>query len=117
MNTQKVATQYRLSQWAKVIQARQESGQNIKDFCQSMGISKNQYFYWQRKLRNVACTELVMQEKAMDTIPNGWLQLAPVQAQQMKEALDIEISGFHISVNAETDPELLKKVCRVLRAL
>jgi putative transposase len=117
MDTQKVATQYRLSQWAKVIQARQESGQNIKDFCQSMGISKSQYFYWQRKLRNMACTELALQEEAVETIPNGWLQLAPVQSQQMKEALDIEISGFYISVNAETDPELLKKVCRVLRSL
>ena len=117
MDTQKVATQYRLSKWAKVIQARQDSGQNIKEFCQATGISKNQYFYWQRKLRGMACTELALQEEVAENIPNGWLQLAPVQAQQMKEALDIEISGFHISVNAETDPELLKKVCRVLGSL
>jgi putative transposase len=117
MDTQKVATQYRLSQWAKVIQARQESGQNIKDFCQAAGISKSQYFYWQRKLRNAACTELAMQEKTVEPIPNGWIQLSPVQAQQMKATLDIEINGFHISVNAGTDPELLKKVCRVLGAL
>ena len=62
MDTQKVTTQYRLSQWAKIIQARQESGQNIKGFCQVMGISKSQYFYWQRKLRNMACTELTIQD-------------------------------------------------------
>ena len=117
MDTQKVATQYRLSQWAKVIQERQESGQSIKGFCQATGISKSQYFYWQRKLRNVACTELAIQEKSADPIPSGWIQLAPVQAQQMKEVLDIEINGFHIGVNARTDPELLKKVCRVLGSL
>ena len=117
MDTQKVATQYRLSQWAKVIQERQESGQSIKGFCQATGISKSQYFYWQRKLRNVACTELAIQEKSMDPIPSGWIQLASAQTQQMKEVLDIEINGFHISVNAGTDPELLKKVCRVLGSL
>jgi putative transposase len=116
VDTQKITAQYRLSQWAKIIQARQESGQNIKDFCQAMGISRSQYFYWQRKLRNMACTELALQEEVAETIPNGWLQLAP-QAQHTKVALDIEISGFHIRVNAETDPDLLKKVCRVLGSL
>ncbi|MBW2037765.1 MAG: IS66 family insertion sequence element accessory protein TnpB [Deltaproteobacteria bacterium] len=117
MDTQKVTAQYRLSQWAKVIQARQDSGQNIKDFCRATGISKNQYFYWQKKLRNAVSTELTIEEKSMDPTPNGWIQLASVQAQKMKATLDIEISGFHISVNAGTDPELLKKVCRVLGSL
>jgi len=44
MDTQKVTTQYRLSQWAKVIQARHDSGQNIKEFCQATGISRNNTF-------------------------------------------------------------------------
>ena len=117
MDTQKVTAQYRLSQWAKVIQARQDSGQTVKDFCQATGISKNQYFYWQRKLRDLACTELALQEEPVDTVPDGWLQLAPAQSQQMKEVLEIKFCGFHVSVNAETDPDLLKKVCRVLRSL
>ena len=38
MNTQKVAEEYRLSQWAQVIQAQQESGQSIKDFCEATPI-------------------------------------------------------------------------------
>ncbi|NLX91932.1 MAG: IS66 family insertion sequence element accessory protein TnpB [Firmicutes bacterium] len=117
MDTKKVTAQYRLSKWAKVIQARQHSGQNIKEFCQATGISKSQYFYWQRKLRNAACTELAIQENSVDPVPSGWIQLAPGQAQQMNSTLDIEISGFHISVNSGTDPELLKKVCRVLGSL
>ena len=117
MDTQKIATQYRLSQWAKVIQERRGSGQSIKDFCQATGISKSQYFYWQRKLRNAACTELAIQEKSVAPIPSGWIQLASVEAQQIKEELDIEINGFHISVNTGTAPELLKKVCRVLGSL
>ena len=115
MDTQKITKQYRLSQWAKVIQARQDSGQTIKDFCQATGISKNQYFYWQRKLRDMACTELALRDEILDTTPDGWLQLAPAQSQQT-ETLKIEFLGFHISVDAETDPELLKKACRVLRS-
>jgi putative transposase len=117
MDTQKVAAEYRSSQWAQVIQARLESRQNIKDFCQTAGISKNSYFYWQRKLRELACTEHAKTEEPMNIVPSGWMQLEPKQVKHAKEALNIEINGCHVTVNAETDPELLKKVCHTLRSL
>lgn len=115
MDTQKIASEYRLSQWAKVIQARQDSGKSIKDFCQAEGINRNAYFYWQRRLRYAACTEIAITEKPEVSIPSGWMQLAP--AQQTKATLGIDINGCHITVSAETDPDLLKKVCRMLRSL
>ena len=117
MDTQKVTAEYRLSQWAQVIQTQQESGQNIKDFCQTTGINRNAYFYWQKKLRKVACTELAKTEEPRNIVPSGWMQLTPKQAQHAKEALDIKINGFHVTVNAQTDLELLKKVCLTLRSL
>lgn len=119
MDTQKVATEYRLSQWVQVIQAQQESGQNIKDFCLAAGISRNAYFYWQRKLRKMACTELAKTEEPKNIVPNGWVQLAPPQpqSQQTKATLNIEINGCRVTAEADTDPELLKKVCRVLRSI
>ncbi len=60
MDTNKVAKGYRLSQWAQVMQERRKSGQSVKEYCQRSGISRNAYFYWQRKLRDAACTELVV---------------------------------------------------------
>ena len=117
MNTQKVAAEHRLSQWAQVIQRRLDSGQNIKDFCQTEGISKNTYFYWQKKLREATCTELEKTEELGNVVPSGWMQLEPKQVQHAKEVLDIEINGCHITVNAKTDPKLLKKVCYTLRSL
>ena len=97
MDTQKVTSEYR--------------------FCLANGISRNAYFYWQKKLREAACTELAKREEPTNIVPSGWMQLTPKQAQHTKESLDIEISGCHVTVNAETDPELLEKVCRVLRSL
>jgi len=117
MDTQKVATEYRLSQWAQVVQARLDSGQSIKGFCQAAGISRNAYFYWQKRLRKAACAELKKSEEVGNLVPNGWMQLAQLQPQQMKATLDIEISCCHVTASADTDTELLKKVCRVLRSL
>lgn len=117
MDTKKVTSEYRLSQWAQVIQTRLGSGQSIKDFCKAAGISKNAYFYWQKKLREAACTEFENAEAPNNIVPSGWMQLNPKQEQHEKEVLSIEINGCHVTVNAETDPELLKKVCRALRSL
>lgn len=117
MDTQKITAEYRLSQWAQVIKTQQESGQNIKDFCQTTGLSRNAYFYWQKKLRKVACTELAKVEEPSNIVPSGWMQLKPQEVQQALETLDIEINGCHVTVNTGTDPELLKKVCRTLMAL
>ncbi|MFA6851319.1 MAG: hypothetical protein WCS30_13330 [Selenomonadaceae bacterium] len=115
MDTQKVSAEYRLSQWMHVIQERQSSGENIKEFCQTRGISRNKYFYWQRKLRKATCEELLKSEKPANIVPSGWMQLEPKQA--TKTTLDIEIGGCRITVDEKTDPELLKKVCRILRVL
>lgn len=117
MDTQKVAAEYRMSQWVQVIQARRDSGQSIKDFCQTAGISRNAYFYWQKKLRETACMELMQKEEPRSIVAGDWVQLASESMQQTTEVLEIEINGCRITVTSETNHDLLKKVCHTLRAL
>jgi len=115
MDTKKVAAEYRLSQWAEVIQERRCSGLSVKDFCEERGINKNAYFYWQRKLRKAACEGLLKSDECTNIVPTGWIQVEPKQLTQ--STLHIEIGDCRITVDDSTDPELLKKVCRILRAL
>ena len=100
-----------------MIQERQCSGQSIKDFGREKGISSNAYFYWQRKLRKAACTDLAKTEADRNIVPSGWMRLTPNQEQHVKEAMDVEINGCHITVNTQTNLELLKKVCITLRSI
>ncbi|MGI6412280.1 MAG: IS66 family insertion sequence element accessory protein TnpA [Syntrophomonadaceae bacterium] len=115
MDTRRVAEEYRLSQWMNVIKEQQCSGQNIKEFCQDKGISRHAYFYWRRKIREAACMELSRIGEGTVNIPKGWMQLS--QGQEIKSTLDIEVGGCRVTVDENTDLELLKKVCRVLRVL
>jgi putative transposase len=108
MDTQKVTAEYRLLHWMKVIQERQNSGQNIKEFCESTGISRHAYYYWQRKLRQAACAELSKLEKPVNYVPEGWIQIA--QSQKIKSTLDIEVGGCRVTVDESTDPELLTQL-------
>jgi putative transposase len=119
MDTREVAAEYRLAKWAQTIQARVQSGRSIKEFCASTGISRNAYFYWQRKLRETVCSEIheTTTEEKNRLIPNGWTQLESVKADRAEASVSIDVSGCRITVTAETDVELLAKVCRALRSL
>lgn len=113
MNTRKVAEGYRLTKWTGIIQERKNSGKSVKDFCSDTGISMHSYFYYQRKLRLAACENLEGNENGL--VPSGWMQLTTER--QTETTIDIEIGGCHINVKKETDPELLKQVCLILRSL
>lgn len=116
MNTQKIAAEYRLAQWAKVVQQRIDSGKSIKDFCEDEGVGRNTYFYWQKKLREAACKALPEQNES-SVVPARWMQLKSSGTQCTNEGLSIEINGCHLKVDSNTDTELLKKVCRTLMSL
>lgn len=117
MDTRKVATEYRMAQWAPPLQACQASGQSIGEYCEATGISKNTYFYWQRKLREAACTELAAREEGAQVVPNGWARLAVPSTTGAAACVAIEVSRCRVVATEETSPELLVKVCRALRAL
>lgn len=121
MDTREVSAKYRLVQWAQTIQARARSGKNIKEYCASSGISRNAYFYWQRKLREAACSEISETEtkvRSGDSLaPSGWARLESADVDRAEDTVAIEVDGCRIIANAKTDLELLAKVCRALRSL
>ena len=122
MDTREIAAQYRLAHWSKIIRERQESGQNIKTFCESAGIHPNSYYYWQRKLRTVASQELatMAQKEANGTdkflVPSGWAvcEAKTAETTNNEKPLTIQIGDCRVLANADVDTELLLKVCRVL---
>ena len=121
MNTRQIASEYRLAQWGEALQERVANGETINEFCQSRRVSRNTYFYWQRKLRETAAKQIA--QKAVETsqalIPSGWAQVSAADEPQTKEGttLPIEIGRCRIVADETTDPELLAKVCRVLVSL
>jgi len=117
MNTQKIATRFRLSGWCEAVKEQVASGQSIAAFCRENGIHTSTYYYRQRKVREAACAELV-KVQTENAVPSGWAHLAESLPEAVTEnLLTIEVSGCRITVNNQTDPELLCKVCRALRSL
>lgn len=115
MNLKKITNDYRMNQWMGLIRERQESGQKINKFCDERGLSRNSYFYWQRKLRKAAFGELPQTAEPVVKTATEWVRLA--KEVQIEETLNVEVNDCQIKVGMSTDPELVKKVCRILRLL
>jgi putative transposase len=119
LDARKIASEYRLAKWAQRIQKRQESGQSIKEFCASEGISKNTYFYWLRKLRQSALEEYDVKEAELKTelVPIGWTKLKALETSRKQTEITIEAGGYRVLATADTDAELLAKILRMLKTL
>ena len=120
MNTREIATDYRLSYWSQIIQERIDSGLSIRAFCENAGIHENTYFYWQRKLREVACEELV--EGVTKLLPSGFSEVKlaersslPTSAAISQTQISIETVDLRLTASAEYPVDKLALLLRELR--
>jgi putative transposase len=117
MDTRKVATEYRLTQWSQAIREKVSKGESIQEFCESRGISKNTYFYWQRKLRESVCQGLMPPTNDTAIVPSGWAVCEPAKPPGGESMVQIEIGKYRVNVSAGVSSGELEKVCRVLMSL
>jgi putative transposase len=121
MRTQEIAREYRLTQWARIMEERQASGQNIREFCKAAGYQEHVYYYWQRKLREAACGELQPPQVRSSTlkavVPNGWAACTVHEDEAGRQDLAVEIGDCRVIVQPGVDSRLLAQVCRVLATL
>ena len=51
MNVSKVTHQAKLEHWTMMLKEQKNSGLSVKDWCSQNSITKDQYFYWKRKVK------------------------------------------------------------------
>jgi len=124
MNTREIAEEYRLSHWAGILQERKESGLSVRAFCKNAGFHENNYFYWQRKLREATCEELARVQDNTSVIPQGFMEVRLSARKSLSSIKDegasqvsIETSGVRIAASSEYPIDklvvLLREVSRV----
>ncbi|MDD3041079.1 IS66 family insertion sequence element accessory protein TnpB [Bacteroides sp.] len=114
--TSMVATHYRLQEWAEQVRACQNrpDGTKVIDWCTQNGITRADYYYRLRKVR----------EACLESMPKDMLgaSIVPVPAEIMNPkpdpnasvGLDISANGFTIHVTEATSLELLSTILQVI---
>lgn len=117
--TTMVAEQCRLQEWAAQIKDCQSrpDGMSVVSWCACHGITKANYYYRLRRVRE-ACLESIPHEMSAG-------QIVPVEPALLKQretvcnssdpGLDISIKGCAIHITENTSMQLLSKVLEVIR--
>jgi len=58
MNVTDLKAQMHMKEWSKLIEARQDSGLSIKEWCRQNNLPESRYYYYLKKLRLAACESL-----------------------------------------------------------
>jgi putative transposase len=113
MDTRKISTEYRMRQWMQLLQEKAETGESVSVFCNRIGVNKNTYFYWQKKLREATAKML---ESPQANPPQEWALAVQTSQPELSE-ITIEVNDCRITVTPNTDEEFLVKICRTLKKL
>ena len=125
MNTREIAAEYRLAHWAKIMHQKSQSGLTTKAFCAREGFHPNNYYYWQRKLREAASEEFQSQYSKTYPTPSGFTELKiaskdeqlPTQENISQGEIHIEIAGIRISANSTYPAEKIATLLSLCQKL
>ena len=104
-----VRSQYRMREWAKIIQECEASGLSNKEFCEQNGVSIKSYYYWLRKLR----------EAAMHQNQPSLVQLTSTtdECNRIDEMIHIQFRSARLDLPGNTDAEAVIAILRSLQSL
>ena len=114
-----VAEQCRLQEWAAQIRDCQSrpAGMSVVTWCAHHGITKANYYYRLRRVRE-ACLETIREEmpaRQMVPVQSELLQHQEQEDRNPQSGLDISIKGFSIHVTGAASMPLLAEVLRVVQ--
>ena len=69
MNAKELETQHNLKKWAAIIKECRSSGMKILQWLEINNISKDQYYYWQKKLKEICIDTFERQAATFVELP------------------------------------------------
>lgn len=111
-----VKREVQLAEWQRQIQARQEQGLTVDEWCISMGISKGAYYHRLRRVREYMCQQMGVVEGSNPSETAQSTAVVPIRTAQSREkaAIEMQLGELQIKFNEKPDAEQLKVVLSAL---
>ena len=118
MDVQEVRDQVRIQEWMQLIRERNDSGMTIKAWCETKGLSENQYYYWLRKIRKTACTALKNRSDKAPLVREDGPVFAEVnvlpQTPMTTSGITIHMSQADIHIGKDVCANQIKTILKVI---
>ena len=117
MDTKLATIQIRTKQWASIIQDCRSSGLKVDDYCEQHSLSRNAYYYWQRKVKEAALSQAGFVEIQTDTLKaETGLADSPSGSPFFPQTV-LSVNGVSVGINQDTPIPLLSQVLGVIRQI
>ena len=117
--TTAVAVQYRLKEWAEQIRECQNrpAGMSVVDWCATHSITKGNYYYRLRCVRQACLENLPPEAPVQQIVPVNacLLQQETQSGSGIQQGLSVSANGFSIHVTESTPMPLLAAVLKVVQ--
>ena len=117
--TTAAAVQYRLKEWAEQIRECQNrpAGMSVVDWCATRSITKANYYYRLRRVRQACLENLPPEAAAQQIVPVNTclLQQETQSGSGIQQGISVSVNGFSIHVTQSTPMPLLAAVLKVVR--
>ena len=113
--TRLATRQARLKYWSGVFDDKIQSGLKTEEYCKQHSITRDQYYYWLRKVREAALEGSGIHfVEIKEAVPAVICDGKDPDTKAMAK-LTIRICGAEIEVNESTSRKLLEQTLQVLR--
>ena len=128
MSTRSMLHQAKLNEWAKRLSDQKESGLPVMEWCKLNNISKYQYFYWRRQLKEEALEQVLPEivPLAMPSAPSP-SQIIPTTSEVARENCAscatfapnsnarIFINGISIEIDSSAPETFIRSLIKAVR--
>lgn len=111
-----VKREVQLEEWQRQIQARQEQGVTVDEWCISTGVSKGTYYHRLRKVREYMCQRMGVMKDGETREPSQSAAVVPIRMARPKEkaTIEMQLGDLQIKFNESPEAEQLKVILDVL---
>lgn len=107
-----VRSEYRLQQWAQVVEQCRESGLSNREFCRKNGISEKTYYYWLRRLREATAKQIQNPTLVqLDAEPKAAVESSTVGM------IHLWVKEAEMTIPSGVDPATIQAVIRALQCV
>jgi hypothetical protein len=122
MDVQKLTHEVRLQQWGRTVKDCRNSGKSVKSWCAENNINIKTYYYWQRKVCQSTCRELVMNHPqptlAITPTPTAvFAELCKPNPPSGQLALTIQHKHMEIQIYRGADAAIVETALLAIRNL
>lgn len=115
MDTKLATIQICIKQWASIIQDCRSSGLKVDDYCEQHSLSRNAYYYWQRKVKEAALSHAGFVEIQGDTLKAETGLADSSSGSLFFPQIVLSANGVSVGINQDTPMPLLSQVLGVIR--